>query len=95
MLEPDINKRFGRVIKEWRRRASISQEELAARAQLHRTYVSDVERGMRNPSLHSIAKLANALKVSLPMLFQTMEGTLDPVANPLVAEEKDAKAGPG
>jgi transcriptional regulator with XRE-family HTH domain len=95
MLEPDINKRFGLVIRQWRLKASLSQEELAARAGLHRTYVSDVERGRRNPSLQSIAKLTNALKVSVSVLFQTMEGACDPAANLLAAEKKDGKANPG
>ena len=48
----------------------ISQEELAERAGLHRTYVSDVERGARNPSIASIEKLAQALKLSVSSLFQ-------------------------
>lgn len=47
----------------------ISQEELAGRAGLHRTYVADIERGARNPSLESINKLANALELSLSALF--------------------------
>jgi transcriptional regulator with XRE-family HTH domain len=47
----------------------ISQEELAERALLHRTYISDVERGARNVSLQSIERLARALEISLPALF--------------------------
>ena len=53
----------------WRSRLGISQEELAGRAGLHRTYVSDVERGTRNVSLASIDKLAAALDVSVATLF--------------------------
>jgi CheY-like chemotaxis protein len=53
----------------------ISQEELADRAGLHRTYISDVERGMRNPSLESIAKLAQALDLTLPALFERATGS--------------------
>ena len=53
----------------WRGKLGISQEELAGRAGLHRTYVSDVERGARNVSLESIEKLANALEVSISALF--------------------------
>ncbi len=46
---------------------------MAERADLHRTYISDVERGARNLSLESINKLANALEVSLPILFANSE----------------------
>jgi len=47
----------------------ISQGELASRAGLHRTYVSDLERGARNPSIESIEKLARALHVPIKKLF--------------------------
>lgn len=57
------------MVRAWRSRLGISQEELAGRAGLHRTYVSDVERGTRNVSLASIDKLAAALEVSVATLF--------------------------
>ncbi len=60
---------FATSVKRWRRHRGLSQEELAERADLHRTYISDVERGARNLSLESIEKLARALKISLPVLF--------------------------
>ncbi|RYE84728.1 MAG: XRE family transcriptional regulator, partial [Hyphomicrobiales bacterium] len=47
----DIRRRVGRNIKAVREEKGWSQEELAERAQLHRTYVSGVERGVRNPTL--------------------------------------------
>jgi CheY-like chemotaxis protein len=56
-------------VRTWRNRRGISQEELAGRAGLHRTYVSDIERGARNVSLESIEKLARALDVSVASLF--------------------------
>ena len=62
---------LGNAIKSRRSALGISQEELAARAGLHRTYVSDLERGARNPSLESVQKLASALELSLPTLFQS------------------------
>ena len=51
----------------------ISQEELAGRAGLHRTYVADIERGARNLSLANIEKLAKALDLSIPALFSHTE----------------------
>jgi len=65
----DLQLRFGVVIRESRRRLGISQEELGWRAGLHRTYITDVERGVRNISIRSIASLAAALEVSISSLF--------------------------
>lgn len=53
---------FGCNLKRLRTSAGLSQEELAARSGLHRTYVSSVERGNRNVSLENIFALAGALK---------------------------------
>ena len=47
----------------------ISQEALAERAGLHRTYVADIERGARNLALENIEKLAMALEISISHLF--------------------------
>jgi CheY-like chemotaxis protein len=69
-MAAELKTLLGNAIRSTRSALGISQEELAARAGLHRTYVSDVERGMRNPSLESVEKLASALKLSLPMLFE-------------------------
>jgi transcriptional regulator with XRE-family HTH domain len=60
---------FGQTIRAYRTRRHISQEELASRSGLHRTYVSGIERGQRNLSLESILKLAEALEVSPRELF--------------------------
>jgi len=51
-------------IKKYRAIINISQEELAYRCNLHRTYISDVERCNRNISIDNIEKIANALEVS-------------------------------
>lgn len=59
----DVLARFGRKLRTVRVEKGISQEELAQRSGLHRTYVSSVERGERNISLVNIAKLASALGV--------------------------------
>jgi CheY-like chemotaxis protein len=60
---------LGNAIKTTRSALGMSQEELAARAGLHRTYISDVERGVRNPSIAIVEKLAQALKLSISALF--------------------------
>ena len=65
----DIKKRFGSAIKKRRLELRISQEELAARAQLHRTYIGDIERGGINLSLENIEKVANGLGLEVSTLF--------------------------
>jgi CheY-like chemotaxis protein len=67
--KPDAKKTFGASVKVWRKRLGFSQEELAERADLHRTYVSDVERGARNLSLESITRIAQALQITVADLF--------------------------
>lgn len=65
---------FGFAIRDFRERLGLSQEELAARAGLHRTYVGGIERGERNPSLVNLVKLAQALEVPLWQIILEMEG---------------------
>lgn len=67
--DTDIKRRFGKAIRQRRRGLDLSQEELAERAELHRTYISSIERGERNPSLENIEKLAKALDISISALF--------------------------
>ncbi len=89
MADEGLKKRFGLAIKRWRSQTGISQEKLAFRSKLHRTYICDIERGSRNPTLQSIGKLAQALNVSLPVLLQTVEtSTEDRHVKNIVAELK-------
>ena len=53
----------------------ISQEELAQRAGLHRTYISDIERGARNPTLKTLSRLAVALEISASKLIRMAEAS--------------------
>jgi CheY-like chemotaxis protein len=82
----NVKKPFGAAVKAWRSRLRISQEELAGRAGLHRTYVCDIERGARNVSLESIEKLARALEISTAMLFSYDEAASPPGAPRLAGE---------
>jgi transcriptional regulator with XRE-family HTH domain len=65
----DIRIRFGRAIRRIREAQGINQEEAAERCELHRTYYSGIERGIRNVSLVNIERVAKGLKTSLPELF--------------------------
>jgi transcriptional regulator with XRE-family HTH domain len=60
---------FGRVVRAYRVKLGISQEELAARCGLHRTYLGAIERGERDVSLINIERIANGLGFSLEELF--------------------------
>jgi transcriptional regulator with XRE-family HTH domain len=70
---PDIRERFGYAVKVRREALELTQEELADKAEIHRTYLSDVERGARNVSLLNIERLARGLEFSLPELFREVE----------------------
>ncbi|MCK9198957.1 MAG: helix-turn-helix transcriptional regulator [Bacilli bacterium] len=65
----NIELKFGNRVKALRNILKITQEELAYRSNLHRNYISDVERGRRNISLIAIYKIAEGLNVSVDALF--------------------------
>ena len=65
----DIKKRFGKAVRKRRRELDFSQEELAEKADLHRTYISSIERGDRNVSIENIEKLVKALDISVSAFF--------------------------
>ena len=62
-MQDDPKELFGRRVRELRAQRNISQEELADKARLHRTYIGSVERGERNISLENIVRIARALLV--------------------------------
>jgi len=65
----DIRKRLGSNVKKLREAKGWSQEEFAHEADIHRTYISDIERGSRNPTIKIVEKLAAPLKVSVSRLL--------------------------
>src|SRR4051812_37574056 len=71
----DIRERFGFAVKDRREALGLTQEEFAERAGLHRTYLSDIERGTRNVSLINIERVASALSLKISELFQFVERT--------------------
>lgn len=73
MDEKNICTKFGNNIKKYRLKKGFSQEELAELSNLHRTYISAVERGKRSISLKNIEILAKTLSVSIQSLFMFEE----------------------
>ncbi len=67
---------IGKSIRKFRIAAGLSQEKLAELADIHRTYVGDVERGERNISIINMAKIASALGINLSELVREMEKRL-------------------
>lgn len=65
----DIRKRLGANVRRLRQEKGWSQEEFADHAGIHRTYVSDIERGARNPTISIVEKLAAPLGVSAGTLI--------------------------
>ncbi|HTK82188.1 MAG TPA: helix-turn-helix transcriptional regulator [Bacteroidota bacterium] len=65
--------KLGSAIRSLRQNLGISQEELAHRSGLHRTYITDIERGARNVTMESVTKLARALNVPLSALFAKVD----------------------
>ncbi len=64
---------FGEAVRKFRREKNLSQEALADLAGIHRTYIGDVERGVRNLSLVNIVRIANALEIPVSKLVIEME----------------------
>lgn len=68
---------LGRAIRHFRTERGLSQEALAERAELHRTYIGGIERGERNPSYRNLLKIAGALGVRGSKLLALAEDTAD------------------
>lgn len=60
----DVLQKFGDKLQKVRKAHGVSQEELAAKLAMHRTYIGMIERGERNPTIRTLYKIAKALKVN-------------------------------
>jgi transcriptional regulator with XRE-family HTH domain len=58
----EVTKRFGKNVQEGRRETGLTQDELALKAKVHRSYMGRIERGESNPPLFTVYKIATALK---------------------------------
>ncbi len=72
-----LERLFGQILQEIRQRRDLSQEELGFESGYHRTYISLLERGQKNPSLKTIFQLAKALKVRPSEMIQGIESQID------------------
>lgn len=68
-----ILKALGLLIRKQRKSVGISQEELGLRCNLDRTYISGLERGVRNPSLTALVTLAHGLNITVSKLLEHLE----------------------
>jgi transcriptional regulator with XRE-family HTH domain len=72
-VKTNLLSRFGTRVRESRQKLGISQEELAARCELHCTYIGGIERGERNISLQNLFKIADALETTASALLQGLK----------------------
>jgi transcriptional regulator with XRE-family HTH domain len=70
----DVRRRVGLNVKKYRTERGFSQEDLAFECGLHRTYVSGVERGIRNPTIVVLDKIAGALGIAAFRLLDDRPG---------------------
>jgi transcriptional regulator with XRE-family HTH domain len=73
----DLRKQFGRILRDLRTSRKLTQEELAERAGMDVTYLSDLERGRWNPSLAMIVDLANGLGIHPSDLLKDIKSSPD------------------
>jgi transcriptional regulator with XRE-family HTH domain len=71
--DDQIKQAFGLAVRTRREELGKTQDDLAALASMHRTYLSDIERGFRNPSLINLCHLAAALGLTTGELFDRFE----------------------
>jgi len=69
-MKNDITKAFGIKVAELRKKQGLSQEELADRCGIHRTYIGFIERGEKSPTLNTVAKIAKGLGMDVNIVFE-------------------------
>jgi transcriptional regulator with XRE-family HTH domain len=75
VLKPEVA--FGEILRQFRKLAKFSQERLAQESGLDRTYISLLERGLRQPSLNSLLKISKGLSVSSSEIVAAVETKLN------------------
>lgn len=78
-MENEIRIKFGKTLRRLRKDQGVSQEAFADKCDLHRTYISDIERGERNVSLENIEKIAKVLNIQISEMFREVETENDSI----------------
>ncbi|MBU4350881.1 helix-turn-helix domain-containing protein [Candidatus Parcubacteria bacterium] len=71
-MKKDVLIKFGKKVRDERTKLDLSQEELAIRAKVHRTYIGMIERAEKNITLENIQKIVRALNIKLSEIFKDM-----------------------
>lgn len=71
-MNENINIKFGRAVADFRLKLGLTQEELADRCNIHRTYIGAIERGEKSPTLNTIEKIANGLAIGIEDLIKNI-----------------------
>lgn len=74
----NVEKAFAKILKKLRLEKELSQERFGYESGLHRTYVSQLERGLKSPSLHTLVRITNVLEISMSDFMALIEQELDP-----------------
>jgi len=72
-----LNDSFAAVLKKLRTQKALSQEELAFKANLHRTYISQLERGLKSPTLNTLSNLSDVLGISLAQFVKSIQDEME------------------
>jgi transcriptional regulator with XRE-family HTH domain len=73
------NAALGKIIGQLRQSACLSQEELASRANIHRTYVSQIERGLKSPTIIILWKVSKALETTPSKILRLLEQQINAI----------------
>ena len=77
-IEKSLRTKFGEVVRKHRVEMGISQEMLGDKCQLHRTYISEIERGLKTVSLISLFRISEALGIPANTLIEEVEKANNP-----------------
>ncbi len=73
----ELTKKMGKRLRIYRLRIGLSQEKTAELAECHPTYIGQIERGEKNATLESIARITKALGIQLSQLFDKIEDNVE------------------